>query len=106
MPFQKVEFEFPEGDADETKNTIEVEDSGEVEIDISGKKTADDYADTPVEPEVEIESEPDELEIEVVDDTPKADRNRKPSEPPADVTDEELEGYSEKVRNRIKHFSK
>lgn len=107
MPFQKVEFEFPEeGDMDEQKNVVEVEDSGEVEIDISGKKTADDYADTPVEPEVEIKPEPDELEIEVVDDTPKADRNRKPSEPPTDVTDEELEGYSEKVRNRIKHFSK
>jgi hypothetical protein len=106
MPFQKVEFEFPEGDADEQQNIVEVEDSGEVEIDISGKKTAEDYAGTPIETEVEVEQEPDELEIEVVDDTPKADRNRKPSEPPADVTDEELEGYSEKVRNRIKHFSK
>lgn len=106
MPFQKVEFEFPEGDADETKNTIEVEDSGEVEIDISGKKTAEEYADTPVEPEVEAKSEPDELDIEIVDDTPEADRDRKPSKPPADVTDEELEGYSKKVRNRIKHISK
>jgi hypothetical protein len=103
MPFQKVEYSFP----DEEKNTsIEVEDSGEVEIDLSGKKTAEEYANTPVEPEVEAKTEPDELDIEVVDDTPKVDRNRKPSEPPSDVTDEELEGYSEKVRNRIKHFSK
>ena len=46
------------------------------------------------------------MEIEVVDDTPKADRNRKVSEPPADVTDEELGEYSDKVRTRIKHFSK
>ena len=51
------------------------------------------------------ESEED-YELEVVDDTPKADRNRKPSDPPADVTDEELEDYSEKVRRRIQHFSK
>ncbi len=103
MPFQKVEYSFP----DEEKDTsIEVEGSGEVEIDLSGRKSADEYADTPAEPEVEAKSEPDELDIEVVDDTPKADRNRKPSEPPADVTDDELEGYSEKVRNRIKHFSK
>ena len=36
----------------------------------------------------------------------KADRGRKPSEPPADVTDEELEDYSDKVRKRIQHFSK
>jgi len=42
----------------------------------------------------------------VVDDTPKKDRNRKASEPPEDVTDEELEDYSEKVRKRIQHFSK
>ena len=103
MPFQKVEYSFPDEEQD---TSIEVEDSGEVEIDLSGNKTADEYADTPVEPEVEAKSEPDELDIEVVDDTPKADRNRKPSEPPADVTDDELEGYSEKVRNRIKHFSK
>jgi len=103
MPFQKVEYSFPDEEQD---TSIEVEDSGEVEIDLSGNKTADEYADTPVEPEVEAKSEPDELDIEVVDDTPKADRNRKPSEPPSDVTDDELEGYSEKVRNRIKHFSK
>ena len=103
MPFQKVEYSFPDEEQD---TSIEVEDSGEVEIDLSGNKTADEYADTPAEPEVEAKSEPDELDIEVVDDTPKADRNRKPSEPPTDVTDDELEGYSEKVRNRIKHFSK
>jgi hypothetical protein len=103
MPFQKVEYSFPDEEQD---TSIEVEDSGEVEIDLSGNKTADEYANTPAEPEVEAKSEPDELDIEVVDDTPKADRNRKPSEPPADVTDDELEGYSEKVRNRIKHFSK
>ena len=78
MPFQKVEYSFP----DEEKNTsIEVEDSGEVEIDLSGKKTAEEYADTPVEPEVEVEEPKAELEIEVVDDTPEADRDRKPSKP-------------------------
>ena len=85
---------------------IDIEDSGEVEIDLSGKKTAEEYANTPAEPEVEAKSEPDELDIEIVDDTPEADRDRKPSEPPSDVTDEELEGYSKKVRDRIKHINK
>ena len=103
MPFQKVEYSFPD---EEKEDSIVIEDSGEVEIDLSGKKTADDYANTPVEPEVEVEETTADLEIEVVDDTPKADRDRKPSKPPTDVTDEELEGYSEKVRNRIKHISK
>jgi hypothetical protein len=51
--------------------------------------------------------EEEKLEIEVVDDTPEEDRNRKAmKEAPTEVTDEELEGYSEKVRGRIQHFTK
>jgi len=99
MAFQKVEFEFPEEEQEST--AIEIEDSGEVEIDLSGKKTAEDYKEPEPEPEVEAK-----VEIEVYDDTPKVDRNRKPSEPPADVTDEELEEYSKRVQDRLKHFSK
>ena len=41
MGFQKVEFEFP--DEQEEKKDLEIEDSGAVEIDVSGKKEADDY---------------------------------------------------------------
>lgn len=99
MAFQKVEFEFPEEEQEGT--AIEIEDSGEVEIDLSGKKTADDYKEPEPEPEVE-----DKIEVEVYNDTPKADRNRKTSEAPADVTDEELEEYSKRVQDRLKHFSK
>ena len=101
MAFQKVEFEFPDEEQESTE--IEIEESGEVEIDLSGKKTEEDYKEPEPEPEPEVE---DKVEVEVYDDTPKADRNRKPSEPPADVTDEELADYSEKVQQRIKHFSK
>ena len=51
-----------------------------------------------------VEPEP---EIEVIDDTPAADRNRKPmTEEPVDPTDEELEAYSESAKKRIKHFTK
>ena len=98
MGFQKVEFEFPD---DKEEKGLEIEDSGAVEIDVSGKKTAEEYK----EPEPEVEAKED-VEVEVVDDTPKADRNRKASAPPEDVTEEELENYSEKVRKRIQHFSK
>ena len=105
MAFQKVEFEFPEAEDDK----LEIEESGSVEIDISGKKTKEDFAE-PAEPKVKSESKKDtsddDFEVEVVDDTPKADRNRKASEPPEDVTDDELEDYSDKVRKRIQHFSK
>ena len=60
--------------------------------------------DKPEELQVEIEGE---AEIEVVDDTPEHDRDRKPmTEPPAEVTDDELAQYSEGVKKRIQHFSK
>ena len=105
MAFQKVEFEFP----DPEDEKIEIEESGSVDIDISGKKTKEDFAE-PAEskdkPESKEDTSDDDFEVEVVDDTPKADRNRKPSEPPEDVTDEELEKYSEQVQKRIKHFTK
>ena len=57
--------------------------------------------------DIQVEVEGSETEVEVVDDTPEDDRGRPPmKEPPAEVTDEELEKYSESVKNRIKHFSK
>jgi hypothetical protein len=100
MALEKVEFSFPEGDEDEDgKNIIVVEDSSMTE---PGAEPAPE----PEAKKPEPKEEEGELEIEVVDDTPAADRNRKKSEAPEDVTDDELEHYSEKVANRIKHFSK
>jgi hypothetical protein len=88
MAMEQIEFSFPEGDED---------DDGKIVVEPS----------TMTEPDAKVEPEKEpELEIEVVDDTPAADRNRKKSEEPEEVTDDELEHYSEKVRNRIKHFSK
>jgi hypothetical protein len=61
-------------------------------------------AEEKVDFEVEGENTP---EIEVVDDTPAEDRGRKPmTEPPKEVTDEELAKYDESVQKRIKHFTK
>jgi len=102
MPFQKVEFDFPDGDQEKEDVVIDVEPSSAQEVNIGGKKVEE--LDAVVEDE--MDNDDGNFEIEVVDDTPKADRNRKPSEPPEDVTDEELEDYSEKVRKRIQHFSK
>ena len=60
-----------------------------------------------VEPPSKGKPEEEKLEIEVVDDTPPEDQGRKPmKEPPAEVTEEELEQYSEGVKKRIQHFSK
>lgn len=89
MPFEKVEFDFPDPDNEEG---LEIEGSSAKTIDTSGKK--------------KVEEPTDDFDIEVVDDTPPEDRGRKPSEPPEDVTEEELEAYSDKVRKRIQHFTK
>ena len=105
MAFQKIEFEF----SDDDNEKLEIEGSGAVEIDISGKKTKEDSTSRvgkKDKPASVVDSDEEDYEVEIVDDTPKADRNRKPSEPPNDVTDEELEEYSDKVRKRIQHFSK
>ena len=97
MGFQKVEYSFPDEEKDSKKEDIEIESSGAIEINVSGEE--------PAKKEV-TQDKDDGVEIEIVDDTPKADRNRKASKPPEDVTDEELEDYSDKVQSRIKHFSK
>jgi len=105
MPFQKVEFEFPhEEEAKDRK--IEIEPSSAEEVDVGGKKAKAKAEKPALVVEDEMDTDDDGYEIEVVDDTPKADRNRKPSDPPEDVTEDELEEYSEKVRKRIQHFSK
>jgi hypothetical protein len=64
--------------------------------------------ETPVSTsEEKVEYEIESPEIEVVDDTPEADRGRAPmKEPPAEVTDDELAQYSDGVKKRIQHFSK
>jgi hypothetical protein len=81
---EKVEFSFPDPEKEGFK------------VEVEGRES---------EKEEKVEPK-EEVEIEVVDDTPPKDRNRKASDPPEDVTDEELEDYSEKVRKRLQHFSK
>lgn len=82
---EKVEFEFPH--EKEEKSSRE------------GSKVV-----------VTDEAKPELLEendIEIVDDTPPEDRNRKPmTEPPKEMSDEELEKYDESVKARIRHFTK
>ena len=48
----------------------------------------------------------DDVEVEIVDDTPPQDRGRKPLDKDvADPTDDEIENYSEKVQARIKELT-
>jgi len=91
MTFEKLEFKFPHEREAEQKEKPQAE---EIQIEIE--------SDTPAAPAAKEKD----VEIEVVDDTPPKDRGRKPSEPPPDVTEEELGEYSEKIQKRIKHLSK
>lgn len=69
-------------------------------------RTDDEYV-FPDEEAKKVEAlEDDELEIEIEDDTPKADRGRSIAEPPAEVTDDELNEYDEKVQKRLKKFTR
>jgi len=48
----------------------------------------------------------DDIEVEVVDDTPESDRGRKPlAEPVDEPTDEELQSYGERARKRIEKLT-
>ncbi len=62
----------------------------------------------PDEAEQVVDNQEDELEIEVEDDTPAADRGRQPL--PKELVDElekdELEEYSDKVKSRLKQMKK
>lgn len=98
MARQEVTFEFP----DELENSGGDEQMEELKIELEQPKGRTEVTKKAEKPAAKA----DELEIEVVDDTPPKDKGRKPSEPPADVTDDELAEYSEKVKKRIQHFSK
>lgn len=94
MGFEKVEYEFPH----ESKG-IEVEETEAVEIDVTGKKTADEYR--------EESDDSGDIEVEVVDDTPPKDRGKEEwSDSDEDVSEEELKGYGKSVRNRIDKIQK
>ena len=102
MPMEKVQSEFPDPERDTSKD-IEMKEDGSVEIVVDGRPD-DTKKEAPAK--AKAEDEDGDIDIEVVDDTPKKDRNRKPSAPPDELTDEELQDYSEKVRKRLQHFSK
>jgi hypothetical protein len=80
--FEKVEYEFPdEKEAREAKES-------QKELPLEEKSAAAE-------------------EIEVVDDTPEQDRGRKPLESaPEEPSEDELQQYSDSVRQRIQKFTK
>ena len=100
MAMQQVEYEFPDSDSKTTEVTVNLDEKEDNSLEIEGAVGREDMK-VPTK-----ESKTNEVEIEIEDDTPVADQGRKPSKPPEEVTDEELENYSDKVKGRIKHLSK
>lgn len=100
MPFEKVEFKFPDEIAKQNRgDDIEITPS-KVLLDVNPSPTTKSKAES-----VLNKAETD-IEVEVVDDTPPQDRNRKPSPPPDELTDDEMDSYSERTKKRFQHFSK
>lgn len=89
MSMEQVEFEFP----DEKEAKENARKGGAV---------------VATEDKIEIVTEGDKTEIEVVDDTPEKDRGRAPMKtpPPSDLTDDDLEKYDLSVQSRIKQVQK
>jgi hypothetical protein len=70
---------------------------------MSEYKFPDELDDKTVDLEVSTDNE---VEIEIVDDTPEKDRGRKPLDREvADPTDDEIESYSDGVKKRIKELT-
>ena len=66
----------------------------------------DDIGTQTTDNEVKVGEAVEEVEIEIVDDTPEQDRNRRPLDKEvADPTDEEIDQYSEGVKKRIKELT-
>jgi hypothetical protein len=87
MATEKVEFEFP--------------DEAEIKNSKAGGKVV-----TPEPDDIKVEAEDE--NVEIVDDTPPEDRNRAPmSEPPKEVTEEELAKYSDQsLKARLAHLGR
>ena len=99
MPMQQVEYEFPDPDKAEKGQEIEVETVEDpLEIEVEGAVGREEIG----KPKPESKEE---VEIEIVDDTPEKDRGKTPSNF-KEVDDEELESYSKSVKKRIGQLNK
>jgi hypothetical protein len=105
MAYQQVQFEFPDPDkAVAADKGVKEKDNGDFEITIEGR-TDPLKEDKPAKPEKAEKAESD-LDIEVVDDRSEEDRGKQKSKAPMELTDDEMEQYSERVKKRLQHFSK
>ena len=102
MALQKVEFEFPDPDkASDSADFVENSD-GSFALKVEGRASEEEAK----REKTKAQAKEDNFDIEVVDDRPEEDQGKKRSKAPMELSDEEMDEYSEKVRKRLQHFSK
>jgi hypothetical protein len=102
MALQKVEFEFPDPDkASDSADFVENSD-GSFALKVEGRASEEEAK----REKSKAKAKDDDFDIEVVDDRPEEDQGKKRSKAPMELSDEEMDEYSEKVRKRLQHFSK
>ena len=100
MALQKVEFEFPDPDKDSSSDVIERA-NGDFDVVVEGRESLKSNTK-----DTESKAKNDEFDIEIVDDRAEEDRGKQKSKAPLELTDEEMESYSDRVKKRLQHFSK
>ena len=98
MAIQKVEFEFPDPDKVADKTDFVERDDGSFVLKVEGRPSEEEAKRKKVKE--------DDIDIEIVDDRPDEDQGKKRSKAPLELSEDELDEYSEKVRKRLQHFSK
>ena len=100
MALQTVEFSFPDPEKVADSTDFVEKDDGSFGLNIAGRPSLEE------EKAVKPKAKEPEFDIEVVDDRPEEDQGKKRSRAPMELSDEEMDEYSEKVRKRLQHFSK
>ena len=97
-----MEFEFPDPDkASDSADFVENSD-GSFALKVEGRASEEEAK----RDKSKAQAKEDNFDIEVVDDRPEEDQGKKRSKAPMELSDEEMDEYSEKVRKRLQHFSK
>jgi len=102
MPIQKVEFEFPDPDRESATADFVEKSDGSFALKVEGRAADEDAK----REKSKARAKEDDIDIEIVDDRPEEDQGKKRSKAPMELSDEEMDEYSEKVRKRLQHFSK
>jgi hypothetical protein len=102
MAIQKVEFEFPDPDKVADKTDFVENNDGSFALKVEGRASEEEAK----REKTKAKAKEDDFDIEVVDDRPEEDQGKKRSKAPMELSEEEMDEYSEKVRKRLQHFSK